>query len=123
MLDNKQKSYDYSELLESFGKQKVEQRYTTLYEYIEAFIERSNYMNQVNIADSVLNQAVIDYFEDIRRLKEFHLIETVNSLKIHAYTAYWILRRKPLQIIKDDVKDVELAFVNEKLYVLICLCF
>ena len=68
----------------------------------------------MNIAESVLNQAVVDYFADIHRLKNFHHIEAVNYLKIHAYTAYWILRRKPLQIIQDDSKDVELAFVNER---------
>ncbi len=114
ILENKHKNFDYSDVLEAFDKEKIEKRYVTLYEYLESFIERSNYNNQVSIADSVLNQAVIDYFADILRLKDFHHIEAVNHLKIHAYTAYWILRRKPLQIIQDDVKDVELAFVNEK---------
>lgn len=113
-MEIKEKSYDYSSILSAFGKDKIEQRYNTLYEYLVAFIKRKKYENKVSIAESVLNQAVIDYFADIHRLKNFHHIEVINYLKIHAYTAYWILRRKPLQIVNDDIQDVELAFVNER---------
>jgi len=113
-MGNREKSYDYSDVLAAFGKDKIEQRYNILYEYLTAFIKRHKYEDKVNIAESVLNQAVVDYFADIHRLKNFHHIEAINFLKIHAYTAYWILRRKPLQIIKDDSQDVELAFVNER---------
>ncbi len=113
-METKEKSYDYSDILSAFGKDKIEQRYNTLHEYLLAFIKRHKYEDKVGVADSVLNQAVVDYFADIHRLKNLHHIEAINYLKIHAYTAYWILRRKPLQIIKDDSQDVELAFVNER---------
>lgn len=113
-MATKAKSYDYSDVLAAFGKDKIEKRYETLQKYLEAFIKRHKYERKVSIAESVLNQAVIDYFADIHRLKNFHHIEAVNYLKIHAYTAYWILRRKPLQIIEDNADDVELAFVNER---------
>lgn len=113
-MGTESKSYDYSDIIAAFGKDKIENRYETLYEYLSAFIKRHKYVGKVNIAESVLNQAVVDYFADIHRLKNFHNIEAINYLKIHAYTAYWILRRKPLQIIEDDPKDVERAFVNEK---------
>lgn len=113
-MPTNRKSYDYSELVDSFGREKIESRYATLFEYLESFIKRNKYENNVVIANSVLNQAVVDYFTDIYRLKEFHKIEHINYLKIHAYTAYWILRRKPLQIIVDNEEDIELAFVNEK---------
>ena len=102
-MPTNRKSYDYSELVDSFGQEKIEARYVTLYEYLESFIKRNKYDKNVVIANSVLNQAVVDYFTDIYRLKEFH-----------AYTAYWLLRRKPLQIVVDNEEDIELAFVNEK---------
>lgn len=108
------KKYDYVELVDSFGEDKIKERYTTLYEYMDSFIKRNKYENQVVIADSVLNQCIIDYFADVYRLKEFHDIEKINYVKIHAYTAYWLTRRKPLQIIKDDIENIDLAFVNEK---------
>ena len=110
----KNKSYDYSDILADFGNEKIEKRYETLHEYLDAFIKRHKYEGKVVIAESVLNQAVVDYFADVHRLKNFHHIEAINYLKIHAYTAYWILRRKPLQIVVDDPEDIERAFVNEK---------
>ncbi len=113
-MEIKNKSYDYSDILADFGNEKIEKRYMTLYDYMEAFIKRHKYEGKVVIADSVLNQAVVDYFADVHRLKYFHHIEAINHLKIHAYTAYWILRRKPLQIIEDSPEDIERAFVNEK---------
>lgn len=106
-------NYDYEEIIEHFGKEKIMNRYDTLQEYLEIFIERNNYQDKVKISFSVLNQAVIDYFADIDRLKNFHHIDKINFIKIHAYSAYWLLRRKPIQIVADDDEDMELAFVNE----------
>lgn len=106
-------NYDYEEILEKFGKEKIMQRYITLEEYMNIFIERSGYKERVKVAYSILNQTIIDYFADIYRLKNFHNIEKTNFIKVHAYSAYWILRRKPIQIIDDDSEDTEIAFVNE----------
>ena len=106
-------NYDYEEIIEHFGEDKLIARYDAIEQYMMNFIERSGYKDKVVIASSVLNQALIDYFADIDRLKNFHHIDRVNFIKIHAYSAYWILRRKPMQIIRDDDEDIELAFVNE----------
>lgn len=113
-MPTNRKSYDYNELVDSFGQEKIEARYIALYEYLESFIKRNKYEKNVMIANSVLNQVVIDYFTDIYRLKEFHKIKHINFIKIHAYIAYWLLRRKPLKIIEDNEDGVELALVNER---------
>lgn len=110
-------NYDYEEIIEHFGKDKIKQRYATLEQYLISFIERSNYKDNVTISYSLLNQAVIDYFADVDRLKNFHKIEKINYIKIHAYSAYWLLRRKPIQIIKDIEDSPEIAFVNENFIV------
>ena len=107
-------SSSYEELISAFGEDKIVNRYKTIYEYLSSFIERYKYQDYVVISTDVLNQAIVDYFADILRLKQFHGIERINFLKIHAYSAYWILRRKPLQIIKDNEEDPNLAFVNEE---------
>lgn len=107
-------SSSYEILVSEFGEEKIEKRYATIYDYLVSFIERNHYQDNVIISTDVLNQAVVDYFADILRLKQFHGIERINFLKIHAYSAYWLLRRKPLQIIKDDENDANLAFVNEE---------
>lgn len=112
MATNKS-NYDYEEILKHFGKEKIMDRYNTLENYINIFIERKNYQDKVKISYGLLNQAIIDYFADIDRLKNFHRIDKINYVKIHAYSAYWLLRRKPIQIICDDDEDMELPFVNE----------
>lgn len=105
-------NYDYEEIIDHFGKEKIMDRYNAFEEYLNIFIERSKFKDNVTISYGLLNQAVIDYFADIDRLKNFHHIEKINFIKIHAYSAYWLLRRKPIQIIKDN-DDTELAFINE----------
>lgn len=112
MATNKS-NYDYEEIIEHFGKEKVMKRYNALEERINTFIERSGFKENVTVSYSLLNQAVIDYFVDIDRLKDFHHIDKTNYIKVHAYSAYWLLRRKPIQIVKDNDEDVELAFINE----------
>lgn len=106
-------NYDYEEIIEHFGEEKILSRFNTLEEYLKIYIERSSFKSNVTISYGLLNQAVIDYFADIDRLKNFHHIEKINYIKVHAYSAYWLLRRKPIQIIKDDDENTELAFINE----------
>ena len=100
-------------LLQEFVKKedKFQERYVALLTDMKTYIERSNYKGKVVVNEMVLGYALVDYFEDIRRLKVFHNIEHINSIKIIAYTAYWLLRRKPMQII---AMEKELIYVNEK---------
>lgn len=108
-------SYGYEDILESFGTEKIENRYNTIEAYLKAYIQRCRIENKVRISTSLLNQAIIDYFADVHRLKDFHKIDKINYIKIHAYSAYWLLKRKPIQIVEEeeDGEDLELAFVNE----------
>lgn len=108
-------SYGYDDIIESFGIEKIENRYDTIEKYLTTYIQRCHIENKVRISTSLLNQAIIDYFADIHRLKDFHKIEKVNYIKIHAYSAYWLLKRKPIQIVEEetDGEDLELAFANE----------
>lgn len=90
---------------------KFKKRYTALLTDMQIYIERSNYQDKVVVNEMILGYALLDYFEDIRRLKVFHNIEHINSIKIIAYTAYWLLRRKPMQVLS---VEKELIYVNEK---------
>lgn len=105
---------DYNYLLEEFGEDKITNRYSTIYSYLEDYINRHDLAEKVIISESLLNQMIIDYFVDVFRLKEFHNINKINPTKIHAYSAYWLLKRKPIQIIAPAENSVELTFVNER---------
>ncbi len=108
-------SYDYDEIVKSFGEKKLAKRYDSIETAMSEFIRRFKLENKVKISTCLLNQAIIDYFTDIYRLKDFHKIDKINYIKIHAYSAYWLLKRKPIQILEDDTYDdnVDLTFINE----------
>lgn len=85
-------------------------RYSSILGQMEHFIKESNLGEDVFVNPILVGLALIDCFEDIRRLKDFHKIESTNGLKIVSYTAYWLLRRKPIQV--KSVKE-ENAYINE----------
>lgn len=60
----------------------------------------------------LLVMAVMDYFTDLVRIKEFHPVSKANVYKRIGYLTYWFLRRKPIQIIHDDSEV--LYDVNER---------
>lgn len=90
---------------------KFVERFEVLYDDMTAFVAAAGYEGKAIVNATVLGYALVDYFEDIERLKAFHRIEHVNSIKIIAYTSYWLLRRRPLQIVEEDPAVV---YVNEQ---------
>ena len=80
---------------------RITHRYATLVKAINGFIKKNKLEGKVDFNGRMLRQSVIDYFVDIVRIKAFHKIEKINSEKIYAYTAYWLFRRKPLQVLKN----------------------
>lgn len=60
-----------------------------------------------------LTHAVMDYFSDIQRLKDYQKIEHINGLKIKAYETFWLLQRKPIQL-KEQLEDDRMLYVNER---------
>ena len=104
-------SYEY--ILDKFGEEKLLSRYTWLYDLMENFLRIKNYEDNVIISSDILNHVVIDYFVDIDRLKLFQNIEKTHESKIYAYSAYWLLRHKPMQVVVADQGE-KYAFVNEE---------
>lgn len=98
--------YEFAQKTEKF-----DERYTHLTKDITVFIEKNRLENKVILNEMALGYMLVDYFEDIRRLKTYHGIEHVNNLKIVAYTSYWFLKRKPIQIVSHEK---ELMYINER---------
>ena len=88
-------------------EERLEAQYNNMLEYIE----QSGYHGKLEVNTSVLADTMIDFFEDIQRLKVFHQIEDVNSIKIVAYMSYWILRHRPIQILD---QQREYIYANER---------
>lgn len=106
------KAVDVQTILEYFGEDKIKDRFKFIYDKFLTYIAERNLQDKIIINKNLLQQAVIDYFSDIYRLKKFHGINNINMTKIVAYEAYWLLKRKPLQIVLTDT-DTRLTFINE----------
>ena len=91
--------------------EKFQQRYCKLLEGMEAYIKGSGYEKDLYVNPSVLAAAIRDYFVDISRLKDLHNVSHANSIKIVAYTSFWLLKYKPIQIIG---VERELIYANER---------
>ena len=121
---------DYKDLITAFGEEKIKSRYCFLERCARRVIENRKIQDYVGINSLLVQEIVIDYFADIKRLKDFHGIERANPIKIAAYTAFWICRRKPLYL-KESVDDSiikihpDLIDINEwfALCVLISIAF
>lgn len=106
----------YNKEYEGFEKQ-----YELLLKEINHFIKISNWEGLVRVDELVLAYALIDYFEDIRRVKDFHKIDGVNGMKVVAYKSYWLLRRRPLQIINPNNNTI--IYANERFILTSILAF
>ena len=89
---------------------RIANRYVQILKMLHEFIRVYALSNDVKINGRMLKKAVVDYFCDIVRIKEFHNISNINKEKIYGYMAYWLLRRKPIQII-NNFNGCE--FINE----------
>lgn len=101
------------QVLEEFARKndKFKSRFTALLKDMNEFIDKAGLDEKVTVNEMVLGYMLVDYFEDILRLKNFHGIDHINSVKIVAYTSYWFLRRKPIQVLEQDKK---LIYINER---------
>lgn len=110
-LDSKD-SYEY--LVNEFGEEKIIQRINLLAKRALKFIDYMGWNEKVGLNKEILMIMVIDYFADIYRLKKFHDdIQKVNLHKIYSYTAYWWVKRKPIQVINNQIADERLVYINE----------
>ena len=108
--------FSCEDLIKYFGKDKFEKRYNTTLKMMEEFISTNDLSGKVLVDRMTLANVIIDYFSDVKRLKEFHKdIKKINSEKVISYMSYWILRRKPLQIIENaTAHNKDLITINER---------
>lgn len=107
-----QNMLSYDVIVSYFGIQTIKDRYKYLYDKMQMYIDERGLQNTLYVHEDILHQAVMDYFADVYRLKEFHKIEHINITKIVSYEVYWLLRRKPIQMKATSV-DSKGVFANE----------
>lgn len=117
-MNNIESEYkNYKALIEKVGTENIQKRYALLFEEISLFLSYYNsesIKNKLFINERILMHSVLEYFEDIQKVKSSHDLDHTNSYKVFAYTAYWLLRRHPIQVMDIGNDDDDLVFVNEK---------
>lgn len=103
----------YDDLIEKVGEQVIESRIEQISQEMIDFLNINQLNTVAYIHQMALTHAIMDYFSDIQRLKDYQKIEHVNDIKIKAYETFWLLQRKPLQMI-DQIQDDRLLYINEK---------
>ena len=106
-------SEDYKKLIKTIGEKNFDSRFKELQKQISEFLDEAGYDENVQCNDRILYHVLLDHYSDICRLKDFHGIENIKTDKVMAYLVFWLLRRKPIQLIEfsDEEKDI---FVNER---------
>ena len=110
-IENTYVSYD--ELVSVVGKEEIESRIRQISGEMLDFLNAMDLSDVAYVHEMALTHAVMDYYSDIQRLKEYQKIERVNEIKIKAYETFWLLKRKPIQLMK-QLEDDKMLYVNEK---------
>lgn len=91
-------------------------RYVNLFTTIQDLLEKYNLLDFCTVNKELLWKAVLDYFADIARMKEFHGHKHVQIDKIISYETYWLLRNHPIQIDKPNEIDNKYIHINEYIF-------
>ena len=100
------------ELNESFTDEYIYNAGTLIHKFAEQFYNENNLKGKIYFNEDIFNYCWIDILVDLARLKHFHDISRVNYVKFIAYTASWILKRKPFQILEGCTEDY--IYINER---------
>lgn len=103
----------YDDLVSAVGEKVIEDRILQISKEMLAFIKENNLDDVAYIHQMALTHAIMDYFSDVQRLKDYQKIEHINEIKIKAYETFWLLKRKPIQL-KGQIEDDKFLYVNEK---------
>ncbi len=113
-MNNIENTYiNYDELLSEVGETVISSRIEQISQEMLDFLSVNDLMDIAYIHEMALTHAVMDYFSDIQRLKEYQGIEHVNEIKVKAYETFWLLKRKPIQL-SQQLEDDRMLYVNEK---------
>ncbi len=115
---------NYRDIYKTFtkdDKDKIKRRQLFLYEFTFETIKSLKCEDLTYINVDLIFEIILNYFTDIKRLKEFHEIEKSDFIKIASYTSYWFSRFRPIQI-KENVQITQnsnLTYINERTAVLL----
>jgi hypothetical protein len=100
----------------NIARKVIKTRYKELIKNIQCLLVMYQVEEQCSIDYDLLWDAVIDYFEDVARMKDFHDIEHTEIVKIISYQAFWLVRNKPIQIVNNAQLPEKKRHINEAIF-------
>jgi hypothetical protein len=99
-------------------QQKVDLQEETITKQYSLFIAKQakHTKDSVHLNSVLLHSAIISYYYDIRRFKDFSGSELANKHKQAAYTIKWLVKFRPIQInentnyVSDEIFDINIRF-------------
>lgn len=65
--------------------------------------EKAEQSIKIEVSEQLLKQSLIDAYDDLFRLTNYHPTDTPNPIKNMAYIVYWMVRRKPIRLVTEDI--------------------
>ena len=123
IMNNIENTYaNYDKLIDLIGEEVIKHRFMQLDQEMNTFLSINNLQEIAYVNEIALDHAIMDYYSDIQRLKDYQDIEYINEIKIKAYETFWLLKRKPIQL-KKQLQDDSFLYVNEKFLLSRLTCF
>ena len=111
-----------NDIIEMFGAAKIWNRYNMLYQEMNDFIIKNDFIEFVAVNQMLLEAAIYDYFCDMYEFHKFNGTNHANAEKVISHTAYWLLNWKPLQVCCEQKKHIsKFATINERFVLLYVL--
>lgn len=111
-MEEKRSKTIQEELNESFTDEYIYSVGVLIHSLAEKFYEENRLEGKVYFNDDIFGNCLIDILVDIARLKQFHDIDLVNYIKLISYTASWMIKRKPFQVVEGAGECY--IYINEK---------
>lgn len=84
--------------------------------------KRTGIKIKVKISEVLLKQALIDAYDDLKRLTNYHFTDNPNPIKEMSYIVFWLIKRKAIVLTTEDIvydarlsemAKVKMIFLNE----------
>lgn len=107
----------WEELKTAFGENDIRLFVSLLYGKVYAFYEKLSLRNIAFLDEDIFSRCLIDILYDLKRMKEFHELDSISYERAMAYAAGWIIRRQPLQMMEMGgiaARKKKYQYLNEK---------
>lgn len=92
-------------------KNRFEKTYQFIYEAAHSYAVKLNDVAKsktgketgIQFSETLLKQSLIDAYDDLKRLTNYHPTDEPNPIKEMAYIVFWLMKHKPIRLLSEDI--------------------